>query len=244
MNVVPKSTRFHERTKIEVPLDVVYSENAGIVWRERTKTEEVTICGGGFLLHRPLEPKRLVNLRMPLPKNFRLYDFGKEKYEIWGLVRYVRLLDQEEPGQIRIKVGAALTGHRPPPSFLVDPTTVYDLKPILRNQSLWELRELERHTGRYMRSHEERRRIEIDVILDVIGPDGRVIESVAGETHNISESGMALTARFEAGFPLYIVVKNPGRRFRQLAKVRAIHPSDDDERFRLHLEFLSGKWIV
>lgn len=239
-----KSTRFHERTKLEVPLEVIYNENAEIAWREITRTNEVTICGGGFTVPRPIEPKRLVHLKMLLPKQFRLFDYGKSHYDVWGLVRYVQLVNSNTPNKICVKVGAALIGNHPPKSFVQDPTTLYDLKPVLRNQSLWELRELPRHTGPYVRSAEDRRPIAVSMILENISDDGQITETVLAETQNISESGMAVTARIYDLQPRYVVVKTISQNVRLLAKVRGVHPTDDEKIKRLHLEFISGKWSV
>jgi len=239
-----KSTRFHERTKLAIPLEVIYNENAEIAWREITRTDEVTICGGGFTISRPIEPKRLVHLKMLLPKQFRLFDYGKTHYDIWGLVRYVRLVDSSVPNRICLKVGAALVGNHPPKSFVQDPTTHYDLKPILRNQSLWELRELPRHTGPYVRSAEDRRQFNVSMLLENISDDGQITETVLAETQNISESGMAVTARITTAQPRYVVVKTLSQNLRLLAKVRGVHPTDDERIRRLHLEFISGKWFV
>lgn len=244
MKVEGKSTRFHERTKLEIPLEVIYSENAEIAWREQTRTEEVTICGGGFTLSHPVEPMRLVHLKMPMPKQYRLYDFTKAEYDVWGVVRYVRLIESNISSKICVKVGAALTGGVPPKSFLHDPTTLYDLKPVLRSQSLWSLRELPRQTGPYVRSMEDRRAIEIKVLLETISDDGRIIETVSAETENISESGMALKVKLSTKCPRYVIVQSINKSLSLLAKVRGARALDADNNLRLHLEFISGKWFV
>lgn len=237
-----KSTRFHERTKIAVPLEVIYNETAETAWRERTETEEVTICGGGFTLTRPLEPRRLVHLRMPLPKQFRLFDFGKKEYDVWGLVRYVRLIDAGNNGKICLKVGAALVGSEPPRSFLNDPATLYDLKPVLRNGRLWQLRELPRTTGPYARSAETRRPLRMRLTLQKVDDGGRIIESMPAETQNVSESGMAVTTRVSLQAARYFLVKTADGSS-LLAALRGSYRLND-EIARLHLEFISGKWFV
>ncbi len=244
MKVEGKSTRFHERTRLEIPVEVIYNENTERAWREQTRTEEVTICGGGFTLSRPVEPKRLVHLRLPMPKNFRLFDFGKAEYDVWGLVRYVRLMQANRRDGIRLKVGTALVGNNPPRSFLRDPATLYDLKPVLRHESLWDLRELPRQTGRYVRSAEDRRKISVKIILETINDQGQIIESVVADTENISESGMAVKTKLPAGAERYVLVKTINKSLSLLAKVRGAYALGADNNLRLHLEFLSGKWFV
>ncbi len=241
---IKKSTRFHERTKIEIPVEVIYNEGAENAWKENTLTDEITICGGGFTLSRPVEPKRLVRLRLPMPKGFRLFDFGKTQYDIWGVIRYVRLIHANTQEGIRVKVGAALVGDNPPRSFLKDPATLYDLKPVLRKEALWDLRELPRHTGRYVRPAEERRNISVKVVLETIGEHGQIIESVVAETQNISETGMAVITKFSAQCPNFILVRSINQSLSLLAKVRGMRVLNTDNKMRLHLEFLSGKWFV
>jgi hypothetical protein len=243
MKVEGKSTRFHERTPLVIPVEVKYNEDNQTAWDEETQTEEITICGGGFRLSRPVEPNRLIHLKMPLPERFRLFDHRKEYYDVWGVVRYVRLTAPNIDGKISLKIGAALTGAAPPRSFLSDPTTLYDLKPILRRQSLWDLRELPRRTGRYTRTHEERRPIETIVILDTVGDDGRIIETVLAETENISESGIALKVKLSTECPNYVVVNTINKSLSILAKVRGAGALGNNY-LRLHLEFISGKWFV
>lgn len=244
MRIDGKSTRFHERMKIEIPIDVIYNENTDKSWQESTKTEEISICGGGFRISRPIEPKRLVHLRLPMPKRFRLFDFGRENYDVWGVVRYVRLIEGYEQDRICLKVGTALVGNKPPASFLRDPNTLYDLKPVLREQSLWDLREIPRHTGPYIRSAEERREISMKVLIEPLDERGRITDAVIGETQNISESGMAAAVKFLKSTPRYVLVKTAEKNMEFLAKIRGIHSINSNEIKRLHLEFISGKWFV
>jgi hypothetical protein len=243
MKIDGRSTRFHERTKIDLPLEVVYHEGVDQIWRERTRTEEVTICGGGFTLSRPVEPQRLVQLRLPMPKQYRLFDHSKEQYEVWGVVRYVRLLELDSPDVIRLKVGAALIGNHPPRTFNEDPTRLYDLKPVLRQQSLWDLREQARVAGRYARSFEDRRSVELSVSLESVSDDGRITERVPAATSNISESGMAVKVTFNGEIPRYVIVKSFNQSLCLLAKVCAVTELTP-QTFRLHLHFISGKWFV
>lgn len=244
MRVEGKSTRYLERTRLVVPVEVSYNEDAATAWTEITQTDEMTICGGGFTVSRPVEPHRMIRLKMELlPERFRLFDYRKDFYEVWGVVRYVRLIAPNVDGRICLKVGAALTGSAPPRGFLLDPTTLYDLKPFRRSRSLWDLRPLPRRTGRYTRTTEDRRRIETVVIIDTLGPDGQILETVLGETENISEGGMALRVKMTGECPNYVVVSTINKTLSLLAKVRGAGELGN-EYFRLHLEFISGKWFV
>jgi hypothetical protein len=241
MSKPQKSTRFHERLHLKIPVEVHYQENADKKWTEQTMTEQATICGVGFSLSHPVEPKRLLRLKLPMPKNLRLFDYGKEFYEVWGIVRYVKLLETDEPDKIRVMVGAALTGSSPPKSFADKPNTLYDIKPFLREKSFWDSRELPRQSGRFMRSMEDRREVGMNLILETIYGNGEIYEAVEAETVNLSESGAALVTKLSSDYPNYVLVKTKDRTTSLLAAVRGVHELDGSN-LRLHLEFISGKW--
>ncbi|MET0752031.1 MAG: hypothetical protein ABWZ66_01595 [Pyrinomonadaceae bacterium] len=236
-----KSTRLHERIKLKIPLQVQYFEDAGKVWTENTETELITICGLGFTLSRPVEPKRMIRLILPMPKKFRLFGFGKEQYDVWGIVSNLQLAASDRPDKIRLLIGTALTGAEPPPGFRENPKTLYDLKPFLRDKHFWEARELPRKTGRYMRSAEERRAVEIKILIEVVDEKGQIIESIQAKTLNISESGAAITAKLMTENPKYVLI-NTTQKLSLLALVRGVHPTGSADSLRLHLEYISGKW--
>lgn len=240
MTTSKKSTRFHERQKLRIPVEVHYFDRNQREVVEQAETEEATICGIGFILSHPVEPNSLVRLRLPMPKELRLFDFGKPFYEVWGIVRSLKLLETNEPDQIRVMIGAALTGSNPPKSFLDNPNTFYDLKPFLRNKSFWDARELPRRSSPFTRSFEERRAIETKVILETIY-GGEIYEAVEAETINISESGAAIVTKLSNDYPQYVLVKTKDRTTSLLAAVRGVHEIDSSH-LRLHLEFISGKW--
>ena len=240
MTMTRKSTRFHERQKLRIPVEVHYQIDAETEHLEQTFTEQATICGISFTLSYPIEPQRLVRLKLPMPRELRLFDYGKEFYEVWGIVRYVTLLETDEPDQIRVLVGAALTGRKPPKSFLNNPTTLYDLKPFLRNKSFWDSRELPRRCSPFTRSFEDRQEVEMKIVLETIYGD-EIYEAVEGETVNISESGAAVVTKLTNEHPQFVLVRTKDRKTSLLAAVRGVHELDSSN-LRLHLEFLSGKW--
>ncbi len=237
-----KSTRFHERIKMKIPLQVYYNETIENKWTEQTETEELTICGAGFTLQHPLEPKRLVQLSLPMPKKFRVFAFSNEKYDVWAVVRYLQILPSNADGKILMMVGTAIIGANPPSSFLSDPTTRYDLKPTLADKSLWSPRELPRQKGKFVRSLEERYEIAAKIIIEKVDEQGRIIEQNEAETLNISESGAAILTKEISNAPKYVLVKKDNLKL--LAAVRGFHKLDSGEFSRLHLEFISGKWAI
>ena len=242
MKTESKSTRIHERKQLQIPLKVYYPENSDDQLLETTLTEQVSVCGLGFTLSQPIEPKRLVHLVLPMPKSLRLFDYSKEQYDVWGVVRYLKLIKSDISDQIRVMVGTALIGGKPPTSFLINPKTSYDLKPFLRNQSFWDSRELPRTTGPYIRSMEERQTIETKVIIKTINDNGQIIEAVEAETVNISESGAAIMTNLTYEIPKYVLIHSADKSISLLAAVRS-YKSDSTDLVQLHLEFISGKWL-
>lgn len=242
MKTEQKSTRFHVRVKMQIPLEVIYNENTDDEWTEETQTENLTVCGAGFTLSHPVEPKRLVHLRLPMPRNLRLYDYGKKHYEIWALVRWLRLIETEDLDKIRLMIGVAFISANPPSSFLSDVKTYYDLLPVLQNKSFWSYREIPRSTGHYVRSLEERRPIAIKLMVQTINTLGRGVETVEAETINISESGMAIITELVFQVQSFVLIKPSEAASPLLAAVRGFYQYEDD-RIRLHLEFISGKWV-
>lgn len=212
-------------------------------WVDNTQTDTITKFGVGFTIARPLEPKRLIRMKFAMPPKFRLFDFSQKLYEVWGVVRHLRVIDPVAPAEMTLTVGVALIGAEPPASWLRDPHTLYDINPILKANSFWAARELPRRTGPYVQPFEERQNIETNVILNSIDEKGRVYETTLGKTINLSESGAAVAAKFKCGCPRFVLIKADVGMLPLLAVVRGIHMSEANESYRLHLEFISGKWV-
>ena len=240
MKIVGKSTRFHERVSARFPLAVRYRENDAQVWQEETQTEQLTVCGIGLTLSHPVEPKRLIRLISPLPKKFRLFDYATEKYDVWGMIVFVNLIESKFPDMIRLFVGTALIGGKPPQSFRQNPETYYDLNPFLQEDSFWDAREMPRRAGRYMRSSEERFSVELSVKIETIDENGRISEKIEAKTLNISEGGAAVIADLKLDNPKYVLIKYRDE-VALLAVVRGQFLLEASDLKRLHLEFISGK---
>lgn len=242
MRNIEKSTRFYERTKLEIPVEVQYVENENDVWTENTLTNEIANCGVGFVLSRQVEPKRLIKLRLPMPKHLRFYDFGEKNYEVYGIVSSIQILTTESPDRFEFRIGVALIGKNPPASFERDPLTLYDLSPVLPKEGFWHFREIPRQRGRYSRTLEDRENYQLDMIIQTLGQDGKVIETAIAGTKDISESGAALVTKLKFDCPKYVIVKSPERDICLLAIVHRIKPLEETDMVKLNLEFISGKW--
>lgn len=240
MRNIEKSTRFYERTKLELPVAVDYFED-GETHTEIALTNEVTACGVGFILSQPVEPKRLVKLRLAMPKHLRHFDFGEMIYEVWAIVSSVQIVETESPDKFLFRVGTALIGKNPPASFKRNPLTLFDLNPILPKDGFWHFREIASQRGRYARTLETRENYQFDVTIQTIGKDGKTIETVKARTKDISESGAALVTKLEFDCLHYAIFKSVERDISLLAKIHHIKPLENGF-VQINLEFISGKW--
>lgn len=241
MRNIEKSTRFYERTKLELPIAVEYFED-GVSRTEIALTNEVAACGIGFILSHPVEPKRLVKLKLAMPKNLRFFDYGETVYEVWAIVSSVQLIATETPDKFLFRIGTALIGKNPPASFKRDPFTLYDLNPILPKQGFWHFREIPAKRGRYSRTLEDREHYKLNVVIQTLGNDGKIIETLNAKTKDISESGAAIIAKPESDCPKFVIVNNAERDISLLAAIHRIKPLEDPDFVEINLEFISGKW--
>lgn len=244
MRVDGKSTRFNERRKLDIPVEVFYRENSDVAWSEDSRSQEVTICGVGLTLNRPVEPNHLINLRLPMPRQLRLFDYVKSLYDVWGIVRSVDLLHASVASKIQLRVGVALIGENPPASFLKDPGTLYDLNPVLMRKEFWTYRELPRNWRRYSGFYDSQQKVSKVVILETIGENGRIIKAFVAETQRASEGEMVLNAKLTEECSKFVVISKSDRSLSMLAKVRQFKRDEKSDSSEIHLEFISGEWII
>ncbi|MCD9185111.1 MAG: PilZ domain-containing protein [Pyrinomonadaceae bacterium] len=241
MRNIEKSTRFYERTRLELPIAVDYFED-GATRTEIALTNEVAACGIGFVLSYPVEPKRLVKLKLAMPKNLRFFDYGEAFYEVWAIVSSVQFIDTKTPGKFLFRIGTALIGKNPPAGFERDPFTLYDLNPVLPKQGFWHFREIPAKRGRYSRTLEERENYKLNVVIQTLGNDGKIIETLEAKTKDISESGAAVIAKPEFPCPKFVIVASEEGDISLLAVVHHVKPSEESGVLEINLEFISGKW--
>jgi hypothetical protein len=243
MRIDGKSTRVRERIRLEIPLVVRYQETGAISWEETTLLRDVTPFGAGFFLKRPVEPKRLVHLTMPLPRQFRFYDHGLTDYRIWAVVRYV---EANPPGAEQLttfSIGVAFIGKETPGSYRLDPTTLYDLKPTLARGGAWMARSQPRRTGKFKRSEEERYERAFQVIIEAFDESGRVTACQRAETKDVSIHGAAVINANDLPIGRFVRLTNESFGISILAVVRGSRISQGGQR-TLHLEFIDGQWPV
>lgn len=237
-----KYTRLVERIKINLPLRVHYRESVGQEWVEESQISELAQNGAGFLLKRPVEPGRLIHLTLPMPRKFRVFDYLAEEYRIWAVVRYVRMLQPDISDAIRVNVGTAFIGKTPPASFLQNPKTRYDLKPVLMKDKLWDVREMPRNAGRFAQQREPRFPVTASVTIDLINESGQITICEQAEIQNISESGAAVLTKIIIESGRFVRFTSKNHCVSLLSIVRNCHKLETAPGFLLNLEFISDKW--
>jgi hypothetical protein len=93
---------------LSLPVRVQGHDPDGSAWEEMTSASDVSAGGISFLMRRRTVMGQTLHLSLPLPKNFRKYDFMEGSYRVYALVRDVRVEGQSW------RVGAMFLGKQPP----------------------------------------------------------------------------------------------------------------------------------
>ncbi|HXF42392.1 MAG TPA: PilZ domain-containing protein [Pyrinomonadaceae bacterium] len=219
--------------KVEVQLDKKHT------WEEVTRLEDVSAFGAAFKLTKPVKRGRLVLLSTPMPRQLRCYDYLEPQYRVWSLVRRCVPLGNE-PSKETFAVGVAFIGKNPPPSFLEDPSKLYEIT-TREDGGLWELKEAdpipdESNLPSYLRRH-TRFAIPESLLIEMLDENGEVIASEVTVTENISLGGAAVFTSFEVSTGAFLRVKSDRHNISIIAIVRGHHLGADGI-VRLHLEFI------
>lgn len=242
-----KSRRLRERIKLALPVRVVCRESAGHEWIEMSRLVDVTPFGARFTLAHPTEKGRLLHLTLPLPRQLRCFDHIEDQYRVWALVR--RVVPLMEPGpaggdepQLRYDVGVAFTGKNPPPSFVRDPSTRYEVDSISPESNLWQLREAgEQKESAASRSKDTRLQMALNVRVEVFDEEGRVSATEQTVTENISRRGAAVWTTLKVERGRFVRLTSTETGLSVMAAVRGARTGPDGIP-RLHLEFIDRQW--
>jgi hypothetical protein len=239
----------HRRPKREassLPVRVECHESENHRWEEVTQLLDVSPFGSRLEIKHPTEPGRLLHLTIPMPRRLRCYDYEEEQYRIWSLVRHVKSLPASDDALPHFQIGVAFIGKDRPPTHETDPAQRYGIAPGLTESDFWRLRkgpdsESPRLDARDRR-HEDRYDIADNVILEVYDAEGRVFERDEAQTENISRHGMAVITNLNIVRGRYIRVRSAQYKIAIIAAVRRLVGFGDDNKNRLHLEFVEQQW--
>lgn len=234
-----KENRRIQRYSLALPTRIEVKVDNKVSWNEMTRMEDVSAFGAGFVLKRPVKRGRLVLVSAPMPRQLRCYDYMEPQYRTWALVRRCIPLDQSE-SESKYAVGVAFVGKSPPPSFVDDPATLFDLSDR-EDGGLWQLVEAaarpdESDLPIHLRRH-TRFSIPETLILEMLDDNGDVSASETTVTENISLGGAAVFTSFDVSKGSFLRVRSERFDASIISVVRGKRTGSDGI-VRLHLEFI------
>jgi len=240
-----QSHRKPKREASNLPVRVECYESEDYRWEDVTQLLDVSPFGSRLQVKHPTEPGRLIHLTLAMPRRLRCFDHEEEQYRVWSLVRHIKSLPVTN-GELHFQIGVAFIGKDRPPSHEIDPAQRYGVAPGLNGSNFWRLRngpdaDTPRLDSRDRRT-EERYDMADRVILEVYEPEGRVVERDEAQTENISRHGMAVITNLNIARGRYIRVRSAQHDIAIIAAVRRLVPVGDNNKNRLHLEFVDQQW--
>ena len=231
------STRIRERLALQLPVRIHCREAPDFEWTEMTRLANVTPFGAAFTLTRPTERGRLLHMTIPMPRQLRVFDHVENQYRIWAIVRHLKSKTTDKG--LAFEVGVAFIGKRPPASYEHEPGKRYD---ILLNASdkLADVYETERPRTADDRKH-TRHHMAVDMLVQLINPDGTVGGSEHTVTENISAQGATLFTTLEIPVGRFIRLTSDQYRTTAYAAIRS-RSTGADGVARIHVEFVDKQW--
>jgi hypothetical protein len=232
-----KTARRVPRQLLSLPICVERHEKDQKTWREIVPLKTISPIGASFYLKREFFPGQLLFLTMPLPEEFRCYDYSEENYATWSIVRHCNPLSKKEHSTFL--VGVAFIGKYLPESYKQNPTKIYEIVGIAEN-GLWKVSEVIvdptiRRQPRYS--------IPINIYLAIIDDTENILGYEKTVTENISLNGLAVfsTLDVQVGDKIKII-KEQGV-FSATAIVRNRRVGADNLP-RLHLEIIDANFPI
>ena len=233
--------RIRERLELKLPVRVRCRETADMDWSEVTRLIDVTPFGAGFTLKRPVEKGRLLHMTIPMPRQLRVFDHVEDQYKVWALVRYVRPVETADGKPSQFEVGVAFVGKQPPRSYEANPSQRYDVglsKPgHLAKVEEWVPTELDSTDKRSGTRHN----IPVDMLIEILNPEGEVEASEHTVTENISPRGAAIYTTLSLPVGRFIRLSSKQFKLSVYAAVRgfSMGPAGIP---RIHVEFIDREW--
>lgn len=230
--------RIRERLALHLPVRVQGRETPTFEWTEITRLINVTPFGAGFTLKHPTEKGRLLFMTIPMPRQLRVFDHVEEQYRIWAIVRYMKTSISDN--RTVFNVGVAFIGKRAPASYEKEPWRRYDI-----NTNVFEALTnpediLTQFTSEDQRAH-TRHNIAVDMRLEMVDIDGKLIESEQTVTEELSTKGATLftTLQIPEGRFVRLISEQYGITAHAAIRSRS---TGADGIPRIHVEFIDREW--
>ena len=228
--------RIRERLALHLPVRVQGRETPDFEWNEITRLTNVTPFGAGFPLKHPTEKGRLLYMTIPMPRQLRVFDHVEDQYRIWAIVRYMKASVAEK--SIVFDVGVAFIGKRPPASFETEPWKRYDISTSAfqaltpPEDILTPITDQRAHT---------RHNIAVDMLVEMVDVNGKVVMSEYTVTEDISTKGATIFTTLEIPQGRFIRVTSEQQGITTHAAIRSRSTGVDGVP-RIHVEFIDREW--
>ena len=228
--------RIRERLPLTLPVRVRGRDTTTFEWSEVTRLSNVTPFGAGFTLRHPTEKGRLLHMTIPMPRQLRVFDHIEDQYRIWAIVRYTKTTIVEN--QTVFDIGVAFIGKRPPASYEKEPWKRYDIA----NSAFQAAKSAEEILIPFADQRTSTRHtIAVDMRIEVLDENGKVVEREQTVTENISTNGATLFTTLEIPPGRFVRLTSEQYRITAHAAIRACSTGADGVP-RIHVEFIDTEW--
>ena len=232
-----KSKRIRERLALQLPVRIQCRETPDFEWTEMTRLTNVTPFGAAFTLTRPTERGRLLHMTIPMPRQLRVFDHIEDQYRIWAIVRHLKSKATDKgPG---FEIGVAFIGKRPPASYETQPWKRYEIS-LGVDEALASVDERRVPVSADQQEH-TRHRMAVDMLVEMIDPNGTVVQSEQTVTEDISAQAATLFTTLEIPVGRFIRVTSEQYRTTAHAAIRS-RTTGADGIPRIHVEFVDKQW--
>jgi hypothetical protein len=229
--------RIRERLALQLPVRIHCREAPDFEWTEITRLANVTPFGAAFTLTRPTEKGRLLHMTIPMPRQLRVFDHVEDQYRIWAIVRHLKGKTTDKGPAF--EVGVAFIGKRAPASYNDDPAKRYEIATSVTG-ALASIDETLPHSSADERAY-TRHRMAVDMLVEMIDPNGAVVQTEQTVTENISAQGATIFTTLAIPIGRFIRVTSEQYRTTAYAAIRS-HSTGADGVARIHVEFVDKQW--
>lgn len=230
--------RIRERLPLSLPVRVRGRETPTFEWSEVTRLTNVTPFGAGFTLRHPTETGRLLHMTIPMPRQLRVFDHVEDQYRIWALVRYLK--SSVVNATTVFDVGVAFIGKRAPDSYTNEPWKRYEISTSVFQALQNPDDMLTPHPGTDQRAL-TRHNIAVDMRLEILDPNGEVVQTEHTVTEDISAKGATLFTTLEIPLGRFVRLSSDQFNVTVHAAIRSLSTGADGVR-RIHVEFIDKEW--
>jgi len=172
-----------------------------------------------------------------MPRQLRVFDHVEDQYRIWAIVRHLKTKSSDKGPAF--EVGVAFIGKTAPASYEAEPWTCYEIA-FSADEKLAHVYETQQRRSNDPRAH-TRHPMAVDMLVEMIDPDGTVGGSEQTVTENISAQGATLFTTLEIPVGRFIRVTSCQYRTTAYAAIRS-RTTGADGIARIHVEFVDKQW--